>query len=157
MEMRIKTTRIKKPRRETKEKLLSFYNSSFPKSQWSADYLDSFFRKKNKGVCFLAKNKKEILGFALGKIHRDDEDSMTLCALYVDPSLRGGGHGGGLIRMFLAQAFESGLFKKAIIHYRDSNDLRIFYEKSGFGKHSIVGEYSNGEKKHQMEILKENS
>lgn len=149
-----KIVRITRPRKELKEKLLCFYNASFPKSQWSAAYLDSFFKKKNEGICFVLKERGEIMGFALGKIQHSDEVFMTLCALYLDLHLRGSGRGAEIMKIFLEQTFQSGFFKKVILHFRDSNDLRIFYEKSGFENHSIQGVYSNGEIKHQMEFLK---
>jgi hypothetical protein len=42
--------------------------------------------------------------------------------------------------------------KKVYLHFRDSNNFEGFYKHYGFEKHRTTGHYSNGEKKHYMEI-----
>lgn len=79
--------------------------------------------------------------------------SLNLATLLVSKQCRGKGYGDVLIKEFLKSAASIPRLKKIHLHFRDSNSqVENFYRRFGFGKHKICGTYSNGERKHYMEI-----
>lgn len=148
----IKITELKNPTTSLKEEFLKFYNAGFPKSQWSAKKLNTFFSKGKKGVCFIIKKDGNIKGLVIGKIFEKNKHSMNLSALFVSDELRGMGYAKKLVKMFVEKTFKDTLIERIELHFRDSNNLQSFYEKFEFGHHEIIGAYKNGDQKHYMEI-----
>lgn len=135
-----------------KKELLEFYNISFPKSKWSMTGVNSFFMKENNGVCFIVEKEEKISALIMGRINKNDRSSIILSALLVGDELEGKGYGKILVEKFIDRSFINNGFQKIKLHFRDSNDLRNFYEKFGFEYGGICGQYKNGEKKHYMDM-----
>jgi ribosomal protein S18 acetylase RimI-like enzyme len=136
------------------EKILKFYNSGFPKSQWSMERLSSFFDEKFHHVCFVV-GGDSIKGLIIGKNKDDNSCLMTLHALLVDDDLRGMGYARKLTEAFIKKSFDMDNIKKIGLHFRESNELKDFYAKFGFNSPIVDGTYKNGEIKYYMEISKD--
>lgn len=137
-----------------KKQLLSFYNKNFPLSRWSEKYFNRFLddRKKRKMECLVLEKNEKIIGFILGRKFGNIKPRYNLTTLLVDGGYRGRGFSKVLLDKFLKTIKKNKSVKKVYLHFRDSNDYESFYRHYGFNKHRTTGTYSNGEKKHYMEI-----
>lgn len=146
------SARIKELR---KKQLASFYNKNFLLSQWSSDYFSNFLNDTNerKMECFVLEKNKNIAGFILGRIVGKIRCRYNLTTLLIDKKYRGKGCSKFLLDEFLKIVRKNKAIKKVYLHFRDSNDFEGFYRHYGFSRHRMSGTYSNGEKKHYMEIL----
>lgn len=142
---------VKKP---TNEKYLAslwkLYNRNFRSSKWSKEHLLSF--TKSPSVLYALESDRKVAGFVCGKPERQRRNRYLIAALLVRKEFRGKGCAGMLIKKVVKEVSEMKEFKSIAIHFRESNNLKDFYRKFGFKKHRITGSYSNGEKKHYMEI-----
>lgn len=136
------------------KKLAHFYNSNFPLSKWSNEYFNSFLNDENKRKmeCFVLEKNYKIIGFILGRKVGNIKFRYNLTTLLMDKQYRGMGYSKLLLNEFLKNIKRNKEAKKVYLHFRDSNDFEGFYRHCGFSKHRITGFYSNGEKKHYMEI-----
>jgi len=136
------------------KKLVHFYNSNFPLSSWSNEYFNSFLNDENKRKmeCFILKRNKKIIGFILGRKVGNIRFRYNLTTLLVDKRFRGKGYSKLLLNEFLKNVKKNKSVQKVYLHFRDSNNFKEFYKHCGFRGHRIAGTYSNGEKKHFMEI-----
>lgn len=143
--------RKKKLRRKL---LVDYYNENFPLSRWSAKYFNTFLDDKNerKMECFVLEKNKKIIGFILGRKVGNIKARYNLTTLLVDKQHREKGYSKLLLNNFLKTVKKNKSFQKVYLHFRDSNNFEGFYKHCGFSGHRISGTYSNGEKKHYMEI-----
>ncbi|MDD5396616.1 MAG: GNAT family N-acetyltransferase, partial [Candidatus Moranbacteria bacterium] len=111
--------------------------------------------EKNKGICLVVEKENEIGGMIIGRKNKVTKNCVTLSALLVGDDLRGQGLAKKLAEMFMKKVFTREENLKIELHFRDSNNLQNFYEKLGFEKHCVCGKYKNGEKKHYMEISRD--
>jgi ribosomal protein S18 acetylase RimI-like enzyme len=139
---------------ERKSQLLTFYNKNLILSQWSAKYFSNFLDDKNerKMLCLILEKDHKILGFILGRMVGNIDCRYNLITLLIDKKYRGKGLSKTLLDRFLKIIRKNSTTKKVYLHFRDSSHLENFYRHYGFRKHRITGHYSNGEKKHYMEI-----
>jgi ribosomal protein S18 acetylase RimI-like enzyme len=137
-----------------KKSLLTFYNENFPLSSWSEKYFNTFLSDKNgrKMECFVLEKNKKIIGFILGRKVGNIQARYNLTTLLIDKKNRGQGYSKLLLDAFLKTVKKNNLSRRAYLHFRDSNNFEKFYQHYGFSGHRITGTYSNGEKKHYMEI-----
>lgn len=148
-------SRSARKKQTMKKQLANFYNKNFLLSRWSNEYFYDFLNDENERkmeCCVLEKNRK-IIGFILGREVGNIIDRYNLTTLLIDKKYRGKGYGKLLLDQFLKTMRKDKEISKVYLHFRDSNDFENFYEHYGFRKHRISGTYSNGEKKHYMEIL----
>jgi ribosomal protein S18 acetylase RimI-like enzyme len=134
--------------------LATFYNKNFPLSRWSNKYFNIFLADKNarKMECFILEKNKKIIGFILGRKVGNIKARYNLSTLLVDKKYRGKGYSKLLLNAFLKNVKKNKSSTKVYLHFRDSNNFEGFYTHYGFSGHRISGIYSNGEKKHYMEI-----
>ena len=137
-----------------KKQLADFYNKNFILSKWSNKYFYDFLNDKNerKMECFVLEKNKKAIGFILGRKVGNIKVRYNLTTLLVDRKYRGKGYSKLLLDKFLKAVKKNKSSEKVYLHFRDSNDYEGFYKRFGFSKHRITGTYSNGEKKHYMEI-----
>jgi len=136
--------------------ILNLYNNSFPLSTWNKKYWNSFFKNSlRQPVFFAIKINNQYAGFVLGRVGKDTS-IMLLSTLVVSPTYRGNRYGSILIQKFLETTFSFPNIHKVILHFRDFNAWRLepYYAHLDFINHKIEGTYSNGEKKHCVEIHK---
>lgn len=143
-----------KKKKLRRERLINFYNENFSLSQWSKKYFNVFLADKNerKMECFVLEKNNQIIGFILGRKVGNIKIRYNLTTLLVDKKYRGRGYSSLLLNVFLRTVKKNKSSRKAYLHFRDSNDFEKFYQHYGFSRHRITGTYSNGEKKHYMEI-----
>ena len=143
-----------KKKKLLKKQLAEFYNDNFPLSRWSEKYFNIFLDDKNarKMECFVLEKNKKIIGFILGRKVGNIKARYNLTTLLVDKKFRGKGYSKLLLNVFLKTVKKNKSSRKAYLHFRDSNNFEGFYKHYGFSGHRITGTYSNGEKKHYMEI-----
>lgn len=142
-------------KKQLKEKQLAhFYDRNFPLSQWGEKYFINFLNDKNKrGVlCLILEKNHQIIGFILGRTVGRIPNRLNLTTLLVDKKSRGKGFSKILLDAFLQIIKQKKSTKKVYLHFRDSTNLEAFYKHYGFKNHRLAGFYSNGEKKHYMEI-----
>ena len=137
-----------------KKQLSLFYNANFPLSQWSQNYFSAFLDDENERrmLCLVLEKNSKILGFILGRAVGNINNRYNITTLLIDEDQRGKKYGQFLLNKFLKTLRKDKSVKKAYLHFRDSNNLESFYNHCGFRKHRIAGYYSNGERKHYMEI-----
>ncbi|MFA5777366.1 MAG: GNAT family N-acetyltransferase [Parcubacteria group bacterium] len=137
-----------------KKQLVDFYNENFSLSKWSEKYFNGFLddKKERKMECFILEKNNKIIGFILGRKVGKIRFRYNLTTLLVDEKYRGKGYSKLLMDKFLKTIKENKEARKVYLHFRDSNDFEGFYKHYGFSGHRITGAYSNGEKKHYMEI-----
>jgi len=137
-----------------KKQLAKFYNDNFLLSKWSNKYFNGFLddKKLRKMECFVLERNGKVVGFVLGRKVGRIKSRYNLTTLLVDKKYRGKGYSKLLMDKFLKTIKKNKETKKVYLHFRDSNDFKGFYRNYGFSKHRITGYYSNGEKKHYMEI-----
>lgn len=102
--------------------------------------------------CFILEKDRQVIGFILGRKVGNIKPRYNLTTLLVDKRYRGRGFSNVLLNKFLKTIKKNKSVKKVYLHFRDSNDYKSFYRHYGFSKHRTTGTYSNGEKKHYMEI-----
>jgi ribosomal protein S18 acetylase RimI-like enzyme len=143
-----------KKKKLRKKRLIAFYNENFPLSRWSEKYFNTFLDDKNERrmECFVLEKNKTILGFILGRKVGNIRARYNLTTLLVDKNYREKGYSKLLLAAFLKTARKNKSTQKIYLHFRDSNNFEKFYQHYGFSGHRITGTYSNGEKKHYMEI-----
>lgn len=131
---------------------LNLYNKNFPLSQWSEKYFNAFLANTSRLPLgfYITKNGYPV-GLVLG--HIDKNSAFNISILLVKPSCQKQGLGKYLIEKIIKEIRKNHSLKKAYLHFRDQNNLEKFYTKLGFGNHSIKGTYSNGDKKHYMDII----
>jgi ribosomal protein S18 acetylase RimI-like enzyme len=134
--------------------IIRLQNDTFPDSCWSNDYLEKYFADSSRcPICITIRSEKDFVGFSIARLDRNSDSRMLLSALSVSPQFRGNGYGEKLIKKFFVAALDLPSLKKIRLHFRDSNkQIENFYARFGFQNHEICSEYSNGEKKHLMEI-----
>jgi len=137
-----------------KKQLADFYNKNFILSKWSNEYFYDFLKDENgrKMECFVLEKINKVVGFILGRKVGNIKFRYNLTTLLVDKKYRGKGYSKLLLDKFLKTVEKNKLSKKVYLHFRDSNDFEGLYRHFGFSEHRITGTYSNGEKKHYMEI-----
>ncbi len=101
---------------------------------------------------FRAGKKQKNIGFILGRKVGNIKARYNLTTLLVDKQFRGKGYSKLLLNAFLKNVKKAKSSRKVYLHFRDSNNFEKFYQHYGFSGHRITGTYSNGEKKHYMEI-----
>lgn len=143
-----------KTKKLRKEQLANFYNKNFILSKWSEEYFNRFLddKKERKMECFVFEKNAKVIGFVLGRKVGNIKSRYNLTTLLVDRKYRGKGYGKLLLNEFLKTVKKNKSSQKVYLHFRDSNDYESFYKNCGFSRHRITGTYSNGEKKHYMEI-----
>lgn len=133
--------------------IIDIYNENFCKSQWSKGYFDFYFNiDKRKTVSYFLVVEDKLIGFVWGKISEKNRKEFNISALWADKNYRNKGYGKLLMGKIIDYIFQNMNLEKAYLHFRDSNDLEDFYKNLGFSNHKIDEQYSNGEKKHYMEI-----
>lgn len=137
-----------------KKELVSFYNKNFPLSQWDREYFDNFLDDKNekKMSCLVLEENKKVAGFIMGRVVGKIKKRLNLTTILIDKKYRKKGLSKILLDNFLKITKQNKSIKKVYLHFRDSNNFQNFYARYGFKNHRITGHYSNGEKKHYMEI-----
>ena len=145
---------LKTPSKQQRLSLLRFYNRNFPKSKWNEEPLKKYFSdRKRRPLCIIIRNKDKITGLIMGRLSSADSPRLNLAVLLVSRRYRGRGWGKILMRELFKSAVKIPSLQKIYLHFRDSNgQLKSFYKRFGFGKHEICGKYTDGEKKHYMEI-----
>lgn len=142
---------VKKPTNEKYLILLwKLYNRNFRSSQWSKGHLLSF--TKSPAILYALESDGKVAGFVCGKPSEKRKTQYLISALLVKKEFRGKGCAAALVEKAIKEVSKMKKFKSIAIHFRDSNDLENFYKKLGFKKHRVVGNYSNSEKKHYMEL-----
>jgi ribosomal protein S18 acetylase RimI-like enzyme len=138
-----------------KKQLVDFYNENFPLSRWSEEYFSRFLddEKRRKMECFTIERNNKVAGFILGRKVGNIRSRYNLTTLLMDRKYRGKGYSKLLMEKFLKIVRENKSSRKVYLHFRDSNNFERFYKHCGFGGHRISGTYTNGEKKHYMEIV----
>lgn len=141
-------------KRLRKKQLADFYNKNFSLSRWSNGYFYKFLDDKSerKMECFILEGDNKVIGFILGRKVGKIRFRYNLTTLLIDKKYRGKGCSKALMDKFLKTIKKNGEARKVYLHFRDSNDFEGFYRHCGFSKHRITGTYSNGERKHYMEI-----
>ena len=130
--------------------LKNIYNRNFPLSKWSSKKIRSFLKPGS--LIVIAKIKQEIVGFACGRPEKNNGKKFYISALLVRNKFRGKGFAEVITRALIDNASRFKKFDTVCLHFRESKNLKKFYKKIGFRNHRIDGDYSNGEKKHYMEI-----
>lgn len=151
---RIQVSSLAHPSQSERTAILDFHNQNFPNSKWSEQSFKKYFTNTpHHPVCIAIRNGKIFTGIAIGRFSTNSRSSLNLATLLVSKRCRGKGYGDVLIKEFFKSAASMLPLKKIHLHFRDSNgQIENFYKRFGFEKHGICGKYSNGEKKHYMEI-----
>lgn len=137
-----------------KKQLANFYDQNFPLSQWGEQYFNTFLDdKKREATCLVLEKNQKIIGFILGKTVGSIPNRLNLTTLLIDRKYRKKGLSRLLLDNFLTIIKQNKSINKIYLHFRDSNNFESFYKHYGFKNHRITGFYSNGEKKHYMEII----
>jgi len=130
--------------------LWRLYNCNFRFSRWTKGYFFSFV--KYPAILYSIKVDKELAGFICGKPEAKSSKRYIISALLIKKKFRGKGYAESLVKKAIESISETRKFESIGLHFRDSNNLKNFYKKIGFKNHKITGTYSNGEKKHFMEM-----
>jgi len=142
------------PSKSQRTAILDFHNQNFPNSKWNEHSFIKYFSEiPHHPICIAIRNEKAFDGIIIGRFSTNSQTSLNLATLLVSQRCRGRGYGEILMKEFFKSAANMPLLKKIYLHFRDSNSqIENFYQRFGFKKHRIYGKYSNGEKKHYMEI-----
>ena len=142
------------PSQSDRTAILDFHNRNFPNSKWSEQSFKKYFSEtSHHPVCVAIKDGKIFNGIVIGRFSTNSRTSLNLATLLVSKQCRGKGYGDILMREFFKSAADIPDLKKIHLHFRDSNgQVKNFYRRFGFKKIEIKERYSNGEKKHYMEI-----
>lgn len=134
--------------------ILDLHNQSFPDSTWDSNDFEVFFADKSlRPICTTIKSGDETIGLAIGRLSFNDISRLNLSALSVSRRHQGNGHGEDLVKKFFHAALDITSMEKIFLHFRNSNkSVKKFYDRFGFKNHTICGKYSDGEKKHYMDI-----
>ncbi len=139
-----------------KKKAFQLYKQNFSVSSWSEEYWDNFIRdKKRKSLSYIMKEKDDTVGLIMGRREKNNEKIFNLTILVVDPNFRQQGIAQKLIKKFIKNVFLKTDSQKVRLHFRESNNLKKFYSKFDFKNYQLIGKYSNGDKKYQMELMRE--
>ncbi|TAK95250.1 GNAT family N-acetyltransferase [Patescibacteria group bacterium] len=139
---------------EDLDNICKLYNDNFPLSPWSKKSFQNFLNDQNRSpLSLLIKDSGKIAGFVLGRCSKTHPEIFNLNTLLVTEAQRGKGYARVLIEKLVAIVSKNENIKQITVHFRDNNQLESFYSRLGFSGHQIIGTYSDGEAKHQMEII----
>lgn len=140
--------------RAVRLEILNLHNQNLPNSKWNDKHLERYFANDYlHPICITIEGRNGLIGLAIGRLSFNNHSKLNLSTLSVSPRSRGRGYGEDLLKEFFIAALRISSMKIIYLHFRDSNrKVKDFYTRFGFEKHKICGKYSNGERKHYMEI-----
>jgi len=137
------------------QRIHQLYNELMPTSPWSEKFMKQILFDESRSPLYNTfEIEGESIGLVLGRLLKDDKDVFNISSIGVKKEHRHKKIATKLMQSFIKDVFEQTSVKKIIVHFRESKNLKSFYEKLGFSGHKIVGTYKNKEAKHYMELLR---
>ncbi len=136
-----------------KNRIFNFYKKYFSPHHWNKKYFNQFTKDNQRQSLILVAetNSNNLAGLILGRRDKNNKYFFNLSIIVVDFKYRKKGIATKLMKELISN-LSKGKTKKIIIHFREKNNLKNFYQKFGFCNFKIIGKYNNGDNKCFMEL-----